>query len=336
VKVNAVGDIEWENTIGGEGNNGVYGLAETPDGYVAAAYSTADSSVDKSENSYGDGDIWLYKLNDAGEIIWQHTIGGTETDVPIGIVSTNDNGFIIGAYSQSPIGYFKSEITLGFRDYWVVKTDSLGNVEWDKTLGGNSADYLQAITRTSDGGYALAGKSYSDNSGNKTEDNVDSDYYDFWIVKLEASCIDPALFFIDADADGFGSDSITKESCELPLGYVVNSLDCNDFNAAVFPGATEIENGIDDDCNDLIDDGIVPVTDIGFNISVYPNPANDYLFVDAPFNSIAYDIISITGHVILRGIANESSINVSSLPAGMYIARLYLSNKVVVLSFQHY
>jgi hypothetical protein len=67
-------------------------------------------------------------------------------------------------------------------------------------------------------------------------------------------------YFADADGDGFGDVTTLISTCVQPQGYVTSSSDCNDNNAAIFPGAQEICNDIDDDCNQLIDDGLVFTT----------------------------------------------------------------------------
>src|SRR5690606_15307645 len=88
-------------------------------------------------------------------------------------------------YSISDISGDKSEGNRGqgLYDYWIVKIDGDGNKIWDKTVGGNDSDRLSRVTSTSDGGFLLAGTSYSPTSGDKSEDNRGLD--DYWIVKID-------------------------------------------------------------------------------------------------------------------------------------------------------
>ena len=72
---------------------------------------------------------------------------------------------------------------MGEYDMWVVKIDGNGNKAWDKTFGGDSADYLESMIATSDGGFLLGGESISDQIGNKSAPNLG--YYDMWVVKRE-------------------------------------------------------------------------------------------------------------------------------------------------------
>ena len=181
-------EIEWQNTIGGyEFDNHGY-LHETTDGgYILAGESTSDSSIDKSENSNGVYDIWVLKLNKQGSIVWQNTIGGSGSDYIGSINQTSDGGYIIGGYSQSNISGDKTENSIGYYDYWVVKLGSHGNIEWQNTIGGNDNDYLMSARQTDDGGYILGGYSYSGISGDKTEANLGFFTSDYWLVKLDVS-----------------------------------------------------------------------------------------------------------------------------------------------------
>ncbi|MFM7902771.1 MAG: hypothetical protein ACKPAD_12405, partial [Bacteroidota bacterium] len=108
-----------------------------------------------------------------GNKIWDKRYGGTDDDFATSIVINQNGGILIGGYSQSLAGGDKSQFCQGQWDYWVVRIDMNGNLLWERTFGGNYTDWLFDMTATSDGGYVLAGQSFSENTGDKTEPNHD-------------------------------------------------------------------------------------------------------------------------------------------------------------------
>lgn len=182
VKLDASGNIEWDKTLGGTESEGIPKIRVINDGYYICGYSTSNISGEKTEDAIGEEDYWLLRLDNSGNISWQKTIGGSGSDYIESISETTDGGCVIGGSSNSNISGSKTENSFGNYDYWVVKIDSSGNIEWDKTFGGTSGDKLHALIQTSDNGYLLAGESSSDISGNKSEDS--KGFLDFWIVKL--------------------------------------------------------------------------------------------------------------------------------------------------------
>jgi len=181
--------IQWQNTIGGSNGDFLLTAKQTSDGgYVLGGTSSSDVSGDKTENSKGLSDYWLIKLDAAGNIQWQHTIGGSEEDKLYSINLTMDGGFILGGISNSNISGDKTENCFGWLDYWIVKTDSLGNIQWQKTIGGTFGDLLTCVKQTPDSGYILGGHSFSNISGNKSENNWDPSLNtaDYWIVKTDS------------------------------------------------------------------------------------------------------------------------------------------------------
>ena len=118
-------------------------------------------------------------------ILWQRTIGGSDWDQPSFISKTNDGGFVVGGFSESNISGEKTENSRGGYDYWVVKFDNSGNIQWQKTLGGDQDDYLRKIIQISDDGYIVLGYSSSGISGDKTENSQGGT--DYWILKLDVS-----------------------------------------------------------------------------------------------------------------------------------------------------
>jgi hypothetical protein len=185
LKIDNSGTIIWQKTIGG--NNGDYAksIIATSDGnYIIGGDSSSNISGEKTEKTVNNStDVWLLKINDLGQILWQKDIGAESTEAFADIRMTSDNGFILGIMSYSGISGYKTEASKGDRDYWTVKLDSTGKFEWDKTVGGDSSDQTQSIVQAKDGGYVTVGWSMSNISGDKTENK--SGRQDFWVVKLQ-------------------------------------------------------------------------------------------------------------------------------------------------------
>lgn len=187
IKLDATGNIQWQNTIGGSGNDQPEIVIPTADGgYLCGGWSDSPISVDKTEDTLGVNDIWLVKLDGSGTILWQNVIGGNKSDNLYDMKITPDGGYILAAASGSDISGDKTEPCQGMTDFWVLKLDAAGNIQWQNTIGGNSNDYLYSVDLTNDGGYILGGVSSSNVSGDKTVPRYDIGYGDMWVVKLDA------------------------------------------------------------------------------------------------------------------------------------------------------
>ncbi|MBK9320965.1 MAG: hypothetical protein IPM91_20670 [Bacteroidetes bacterium] len=136
VKIDSFGNIQWQNTIGGNDNDQLSTLQQTIDGgYILGGSSLSGISGDKTEVGYGGWDYWIVKIDSTGSIQWQNSMGGSDYDYLRSIQQTSDGGFILGGYSASNISGDKAENCLGVFDYWIVKIDSLGNIQWENTIG---------------------------------------------------------------------------------------------------------------------------------------------------------------------------------------------------------
>jgi len=185
VKITSTGLIEWQNTIGGSGHDILYTLIATSDGgYLLGGSSNSNISGDKTEDAMSE-DYWIVKIDNLGNVEWDNTIGGSSPDYLKTMVETIDNGFLIGGDSWSDISGDKTEATLGIQDYWILKLDSSGNIEWQNTIGGNEREYLESVISLTDGGFLVTGSSDSNISGDKTENS--NGEYDIWIVKVDSS-----------------------------------------------------------------------------------------------------------------------------------------------------
>ena len=177
--------ILWQRTIGGSGDETLYSIKQTPDGgYIVGGASGSDISGDKTDASNGFFDIWIVKADAEGNIEWQNSIGGNALDDLHSIELTPDGGFIACGESTSDISGDKTENSRGLDDYWIVKLDASGNVEWDKTIGGSDSESFPQI-RVSNDSYLISGDSWSNISGYKTENAIGED--DYWLLKLDLS-----------------------------------------------------------------------------------------------------------------------------------------------------
>ncbi|MCJ7422850.1 hypothetical protein MUP01_01085 [Candidatus Bathyarchaeota archaeon] len=108
-------------------------------------------------------------LSGAPSTEWNKTYGGSADDSANSLVQTDDGGYALAGYTSS--------FGVGRRDFWLVKTDSAGSMQWNKTYGGAGFDVANCVVMTADGGYALSGYTNSSGSGS----------LDFWLVKTDAS-----------------------------------------------------------------------------------------------------------------------------------------------------
>ena len=182
VKLNSSGDILWQKCLGGTGDDEAHSIQQTSDrGFIVAGYT--ESNDDDVSDNHGGKDYWVVKLNSSGDIEWQKCLGGTSYDYANSIQQASDGGFIVAGFTLSNDGDVSGNHENGNSDSWVVKLNSLGDIEWQKCLGGTSGDWANSIQQTSDGGFIVAGGTDS-NDGDVSGNHG---YSDYWVVKLNSS-----------------------------------------------------------------------------------------------------------------------------------------------------
>ncbi len=178
IRLSDAGVLLWQEFLGGGGNDKANFICQTIDGgYVVAGSSTSDNG-DVTGN-HGTSDCWVVKLNESGKIEWQKSLGGSDFDVAYSIQQTTDGGYVVGGTSSSKDGDLT--FNYGSFDWWVIKLDNSGNIQWQKSLGGSDDDEAYSIRQTKDGSVIVAGLSASvdgDVAGNHGK-------WDCWVARLK-------------------------------------------------------------------------------------------------------------------------------------------------------
>ncbi|MFD0795957.1 hypothetical protein ACFQZJ_00680 [Maribacter chungangensis] len=189
VKVDVLGSMEWEKSFGFSGHDHSYDIVETQDGglfftgFLDITSARADGNTEKANTltRHGVGEFWGTKIDASGALQWRGYFGGTNNDRSHAVVESDDGGFVMAGFSES--NDFDISNTQGSYDFWVVKVDANGNLLWERSYGGSGIEIAYDIAKTQDGGYVIAGNTFSsdgDISGTKGESDV-------WLVKIDAS-----------------------------------------------------------------------------------------------------------------------------------------------------
>jgi PKD repeat protein len=259
VKTDANGNMQWQRTIGGDENDDGYSVMQTSDGgyimvgttesYGAGSYDfwlvkTDAKGIEQWNRTFGgediEEDISFLQTSDGGYIMvgttrplltgsynlrlvktdakgieqWNRTFGEEDyDDTAPSIRQASDGGYIIAGTTGS----------YGARsdDFWLIKTDSEGIEQWNRTFGGEDYDWLKSFQQTFDGGYILGGPTRSFGNGS----------FDFWLVKT--------------DNNGIEQWNRTFEGKENVIGYIASSVQQTLDGGFIFEGVTGSWNSFD-------------------------------------------------------------------------------------------
>ena len=161
VKINPQGDTLWTRTFGGYASDMGYSVQQTRDGGFIIAAQTI---------SFGAGscDAYLIKTDPQGNAQWCRTYGGQMNDYAISVQQTSDDGYIFGGYTAS--------FGNGAHDFFLVRTDSMGDTLWTRTYGGGLEDWGASVQQTRDGCFLFLGWTASFGLGGE----------DMYLVKADA------------------------------------------------------------------------------------------------------------------------------------------------------
>lgn len=308
VKLTSSGSIEWEKSLGGTFNEEAWSIRETSDNnFIVLGMSNSDNG-DVTENN-GSLDLWIVKLSPVGDLLWQKSLGGSHNETARSIRETPDSGFIIVGGSRSNDGDLSSNN--GFDDYWIVKTDSLGNIIWQKSFGGSLGDVAQSVQLTSNGEYVICGQSFSDD-GDVLGNHGSSDS---WVLKLNS--VGDLIW--QKSLGGSDQDAGSHIEQTSDQGFIVT-------------GFSQSTDGDLTSNNGLSDYWVVKLSpetnflseDKKLKLKLYPNPTTNKLTITADkVVNASIKIVNVQGEQVMSAkmSSKEQSIDISSLSKGVYTIR---------------
>ncbi|UTX48127.1 T9SS type A sorting domain-containing protein [Chryseobacterium sp. MA9] len=305
VKLNQQGNEVWEKYFSGQNHDYLSATVTTQDGgFLLAGTSYSGKGLDKKEDSKGGSDIWLIRINEFGDELWQKTLGSSSDEESRAVIQTTDLGFfvagnvqnsskgygskdvlitridkngkelsqlilggkgldevekmiptkdggaLLGIYSRSSEvkagsgkmeagssmkndSYSKDSSNFGEGDYWIVKLDKNGKVEWEKNFGGKGDDHIRTLALTSNG-FIIGGESRSERSGNKTVGLEEGT--DLWLISLNER------------GDEQWQKSYNFKNRDILMGMsVIHSADDKSSKGILLGGYTQAEGRIETD-----------------------------------------------------------------------------------------
>jgi hypothetical protein len=328
VKLTPEGDLEWQRCYGGPGQEHARSIAPaTEGGFVVVGSSNSNNTPPVGGGSYGAQNVWVYKIDPSGELEWEWFFGGPNYDLGRGLVRLSDNGYaVIGTTSSIAGG---GGCSMGGDDFWLLKLDPTGALEWDRCFGGSADDRAYAVQSSSQGNILLTGTTYStdgDVSGNQGS-------LDGWV--LEVGMVGELLWqrcLGGSMSDLLGAMSSADETGFVVAGYTTST---NGDVSGHHGGSTDVwvvklaplTTG-------------TPTSEAPSTLTLFPNPTTSTLHIQwsGPAPS-TLEVLDMTGRLVygpvVPGNMGEAggALPVGALPAGLYAVRVQSATGISVQRF---
>lgn len=362
IKLDASGNIQWQKTYGGPNDDSASSIRQTTDGgYIVAGYK----SMAPPTLVGGNKDFWIIKLDALGNIEWEQTYGDPSGwEEAHSIEQTTDGGYIVAGYSSSPYGYVIGNH--GANDYWVIKITATGILQWQQSLGSSTNDVAQSVKQTTDGGYIVSGYSILQGDGGSPDYDfwivkLNSTGSTLW-QNFFGGSMDDRPVGLDSTPDGgcivagffYSYDPITgfpqSDFGVIKLNALGNVEWQNSYGGTYNQGASSIQRtsdggyiigGFTQTANVTSDFLVIKLAGnqlgthentIKSNISIYPNPAKDFVTIDHLPAGATISIHDMSGRKIFNKKYSEAkvSINTSAFSSGAYIVQVDDQEKTIL------
>lgn len=337
LKIDAVGNKQWQKNYGGNGEDIGRTILQLPDGGYVFSAGTNSCGQDvvglhdpfNCTGSFVNYDFWVVKIDADGDFIWKTTLGTNGPDSPLAsqnsMALTNDGGVIVCGQSVSAWSPQQSDDL----DYMIYKLSPEGTLEWEKKLGGEDDDGAQCVLQTVDGGYLIAGYTESNNTGDVSGNH--SQYYsggsfygaDIWMVKTDAT----GNVQWKKCYGGLHSEEPYSMQQTADNGFIVAGKS-NSNNTGDVAAGNGI-NGSDDGWIVKLSEATLTTTTFKTaQLALYPNPATGMIHIDAQKPIRSFTIVDVLGNSVKQG--NATSADVSDLSSGIYILKAITSEGLLL------
>jgi hypothetical protein len=345
IKTDSEGDTLWTKTYGAGSQDYLQGVHQTADGgFIMAAYSSGFGA--------GSNDFYLVRSNSSGDTLWTKSYGGSGSDVAYSVQQTTDGGFIVAGYTTS--------FGAGNNDVYLIKLDSGGQIIWAKTYGGSGADYSYSVRQTKDGGFIVAGQTYSfGTNGDVYLIRTDEDGNHLWSFAYGGTGEDKAwsvkqapdsgyivagytrsfgegnedIYIIKTDADGYsGCNEMTAPTSIADAATVISKTLTSVNSGAIesIAGNIQVTTTITEHLLCQIITGLHNEEREENEILLYPNPVKSQAKLSIPnvgkfpagLTLIVYDILGREVRRIENIKTTEIKINRTNLPGGIYFYKI--------------
>lgn len=326
VKLDRDGNLQWEKSLGGSGADVGASVKTTNDGGYIVGATTDIEDGNVQCNIHGFVDAWIIRLDAVGNIVWQQCFGGTNGDGPNEILQTSDGGYIFAGTTESNDGDVSGNH--GQYDIWVVKLDSVGTMQWQRCYGGSRDDIARFIRQGANGSYIVGGYTNSHDgevSGNHSYPTTN----DAWLLRIS-----PSGDILWKQCLGGDEDDTFFDMIEFPNGKIT-----------FLGGSTTWDHSGDVQCeshghssSDVWIVGLTDTTVVGneelteknLMVSVYPNPAGDFINFRltglSDWSNSKITLNTMYGQVVheftLPAGKTEVSFSIADIPVGIYFYML--------------